>query len=300
MECGGWPDGGEAVQDLFGGDDDQGEDGDRGTEGGQAGGADEQADGRRQARSPGGGRADLPGDDVVRPLLAEADRGQRDQGREDPGQRAAEHDEADHCHRDVGPPPDRRGGEHRDAAAPADHGLRRDRAGQQGQADPDGGEGSPVAERGQAGRPRLQVQLAAAEARLPLPGADFQAGVDEEDAHVRDHHRAVLALRPRGGRVRRPAAGSPPGPRLAPVTQALASPLPHPQHAHGQVKADLRQVGGPPQPGQDGGGDEQPPYRGAHAVGVVQEVEQPLAAGQGDRGVEPRKPLDNQGYIASL
>ena len=93
----------------------------------------------------------------MRPLLAEADRGERDQGREDAGQRAAEHDEADHGHGDVRPPPDRRGGEHRDAAA------------QRTTACGGIGRGSrarlirtvsapPAAEHGQAGRRRRQAQ----------------------------------------------------------------------------------------------------------------------------------------------
>src|SRR6185437_9036167 len=159
----------QAVKRQLGSDEDHGQDDDGRTEDGQADGADEQADDRGQARSPGRGRADLPGDDVVGALRAEADRGERDQRGEDAGQRAAEHHERGHGDRGARLPPDDGAGEHADAAAPADHGLRPD--GPQGQADPDGGERAPVAERGQAGRARRQVQGTAAEAGLPLPGA---------------------------------------------------------------------------------------------------------------------------------
>ena len=107
--------------------------------------------------------------------LAEAVRGERDQGGEDAGQRAAEHDEPGDGHRGVRLPPDGRRAEHGDGAAPADHGLRRYRARQHGQADPDGGQGAPVAEHGQTGRARRQVQVPAAETRHPLPGADLEA-----------------------------------------------------------------------------------------------------------------------------
>src|SRR5689334_9715406 len=55
----------EPIEDQLGGDQDHAQDDDGRTEDGQADGADEQADDRGQARSPGRGRADLPGDDVV-------------------------------------------------------------------------------------------------------------------------------------------------------------------------------------------------------------------------------------------
>ena len=162
-------------------------------------------------------------------------------GGENTGQRAAEHDEPDHGHRDIRLPPDRGRAEHGDAAAPADHGLRRDRAGQHGKADPDGGQRAPVAERGQARRARRQVQLTAAETRLPLPGADFEAGVDEEDAHARDHYprRTGAGTTARPDAARSPRQAPPRRPRLGRGQPALALALAQPQHGQGQVEADL-------------------------------------------------------------
>ncbi len=216
-------------------------------------------------------------------LLAEADRGERDQGREDASQGAAEHDEADDGRRHARLPPDDGGGEHGDTAAPAHYGGRRDLARQHGEADPDGGQRPPVTEDGQAGRTRRQVQVPAAETRLPLPGPDFQAGVDEEDAHARGHHRAVTAPGPLRGRMRlrRGSLGGR-GPR-----RTERSALPQPGGGDNEIEANQGRVGGPPGAGEDGGGDDQRAERGADAVGTVQEVEEPRPARQGHRRVQP-------------
>ena len=95
--------------------------------------------------------------------------------------------------------------------------------GQHGQADPHGGQGAPVTEDSQPGRARRHVQVTAAEARLPLPGTDFQPGVDEEDGQPRRHHPAVPAPGPLPGRVRVGFGGlfGPGGRR----TEALPLPL---------------------------------------------------------------------------
>ena len=64
------------MQDQLGGDEDQGEDGERRAEDGQAGAPMIRPMSAEMPGSPGRGGADLPGDDVLGPPLPDADRGE--------------------------------------------------------------------------------------------------------------------------------------------------------------------------------------------------------------------------------
>jgi hypothetical protein len=66
------------------------------------------------------------------------------------------------------------------AMPPADHAPGGDGPCLEGETDPDGGEGTPVAEGCKPCARRGQAQMAAKVAGFPLAGADFEAGVDEE------------------------------------------------------------------------------------------------------------------------
>jgi hypothetical protein len=215
--------------------------------------------------------------------LPDAPRGQGDQGREDPGQGAAEDREGDHGAGRAGLPPDDCRGNHRQRGAEAHHGAGRDRPGHEGQGDPDGGQRAPVAERGQARRARGQVQMPAAEARLPLPGADLEAGVQEEHAHAGGQHRAVTAPGPLRARLRLVGLSVLGRSRSGTVAPSLAQP----GAGDDQVEDGQGQVGRAPGASQDGDCHDQRADRGADAVGAVEQVEEPLPAGQRDRRVEP-------------
>ena len=274
---------GEAGQDQLGGDDQHRESGQCRAEDGQAGGADEQADQGGDSGAAGRGGAHLPGDDVLGSPFPDASRGQGDQGREDPGQGSAEGREGDHGARRAGLPPNGRRSDHRQGGAEAHHGAGRDRAGHEGQGDPHGGQRAPVAERGQACRARGQVQMPAAEARLPLPGADLEAGVQEEHAHAGGQHCAVTAPGPLRARLRLDGLRVLGRPRNGTVAPTLAQP----GAGDDQVEDGQGQVGRAPGASQDGGRHDQRADRRADAVGAVQQVEEPLPAGQRDRRVEP-------------
>src|SRR3984957_10066498 len=84
------PDWGEPRQGGVGQDEQHGQDKDGGTEDGEAGPVDEQADKRGEAGSAGCGGADLPGDSVPGSLLSDPLRGGGYEGGENPGQGGAE------------------------------------------------------------------------------------------------------------------------------------------------------------------------------------------------------------------
>ena len=222
--------------------------------------ADQQPDERRKARSAGRRRADLPGDDVLGAAPADPVRGQRDQGREHPGQRDSEHREGGQCCGRTRLPPDHRRGHDGAPAPPPDDRGRRQGPGQQRQHDPGAGQGAPETECGDPGGRGGQAQMPAAETRLPLAGSHLDACVDEEDRHPgRDHERRPAPGPPvawvpgyRGRAIRAPAAGpsagaratESPGPARAAPARAAAAPATRPRSpgpgGPGQRRRDAR------------------------------------------------------------